>query len=137
MVMGQSVKQWHEWYDLKFHSWLAQDAVNSMQDWRQSLLGVAAEPPRVPCRRAQIVYTDSESDSENVQHQQPACADHQEMAIAMLQSHPPAGSAPDLSLSTALHYGHLLVSESEESEYQSCCSDNASMADNETEAGLD
>ena len=39
-----------------------------MQDWRQSLLGVAAEPPRAPRRRAHIVYTDSESDSENVQH---------------------------------------------------------------------
>lgn len=68
MVMGHSVKQWHDWYDLKFHSRLAQDAVNSMQDWRRCLL--EAEPVRQisqsvqPRRRAQIVYTDSESDSE-------------------------------------------------------------------------
>ena len=55
----------------------------------------------------------------------------------MLQSHPPAGGAPDLSLSTALHCGHLLVSTSEESEYQSCCSDDASMAGSDIEVDLD
>ena len=82
------------------------------------------------------MYTDFESDSENV-HQQPACVDRQEMAIAMLQSHPPASSAPDLSLSTALHCGQLLVSESEESEYRSCCSSNASMAGSDIETDLD
>ena len=38
MVMGHSVKQWHDGYDLRFHSRLAQDAVNSMQDWRLRLL---------------------------------------------------------------------------------------------------
>ena len=37
MLEGHSVKLWHEWYDLKFHSRLGQDAVNYMQDWRQSL----------------------------------------------------------------------------------------------------
>ena len=68
MVMGHSVKQWHDWYDLKFHSRLAQDAVNSMQDWRRCLL--ETEPAQQisqsiqPRRRAQIVYTDSESDAE-------------------------------------------------------------------------
>ena len=72
MVMGHSVKQWHDWYDLKFHSRLAQDAVNSMQGWRRSLLDVAAQPASIPRRRAQIVYTDSESDSETMQ--QPAFA---------------------------------------------------------------
>ena len=67
MVMGHSVKQWHDWYDLKFHSRLAQNAVDSMQGWRHRLLG--AEPVQQtslavkPLRRAQIVYTDSESDA--------------------------------------------------------------------------
>ena len=75
MVMGHSVKQWHDWYDLKFHSRLAQDAVNSMQDWRRCLL--ETEPVQQtslsrPRRRAQIVYTDSESEAEPVQ--QPAFA---------------------------------------------------------------
>ena len=43
----------------------------------------------------------------------------QSWRAALLQS--PA--APDLTLSTALHCGHVLVSDSEEeSEYQSCCS---------------
>ena len=37
-------------------------------------------------------------------------------------THTPA--AADLTLSTALHCGHVLVSESEESQYQSCCSDS-------------
>ena len=46
---------------------------------------------------------------------------------AMLQSHTPA--AADLTLSKALRFGHVLVSESEESQYQSCCSDS----DNEVE----
>lgn len=88
MVMGHSVKQWHDWYDLKFHSRLAQDAVNSMQDWRQSLLDGEAAPASVPRRHAQIMYTDSESDSETVQPQQPASAttmQHQRPASADLQ----------------------------------------------------
>lgn len=48
----------------------------------------------------------------------------QSWRAAMLQSHTPA--APDLTLSTALHCGHVLVSdsESEQSQYQSCCSDS-------------
>ena len=46
----------------------------------------------------------------------------QSWRAAMLQSHTPA--AADLTLSTALHCGHVLVSESEESQYQSCCSDS-------------
>ncbi|KAL3152850.1 hypothetical protein ABBQ38_012165 [Trebouxia sp. C0009 RCD-2024] len=46
----------------------------------------------------------------------------QSWRAAMLQSHPPA--APDLTLSSALHCGHVLVSDSEESRYQSCCSDS-------------
>ena len=46
----------------------------------------------------------------------------QSWRAAMLQSHTPA--AADLTLSKALHCGHVLVSESEESQqYQSCCSD--------------
>ena len=40
----------------------------------------------------------------------------------MLQSHTPA--AADITLSKALHCGHVSVSESEESQYQSCCSDS-------------
>ena len=40
----------------------------------------------------------------------------------MLQSH--TAAAPDLTLSTALHCRHVLVSKSEESQYQSCCSDS-------------
>ena len=46
----------------------------------------------------------------------------QSWRAAMLKSHTPA--AADLTLSTALHCGHVLVSESEESQYQSCCSDS-------------
>lgn len=46
----------------------------------------------------------------------------QSWRAAMLQSRTPA--APDLTLSTALHCEHVLVSESEESEYQSCCSES-------------
>ena len=45
--------------------------------------------------------------------------------------------AADLSLSTALHCGQLFVSESEESEYHPCCSDNASMAGSDIEVDLD
>ncbi|KAL3137449.1 hypothetical protein ABBQ32_006969 [Trebouxia sp. C0010 RCD-2024] len=43
----------------------------------------------------------------------------QSWRAAMLQSQTLA--APDLTLSTALHCGHVLVSDSEESRYQSCC----------------
>ena len=67
MIMGHSVKQWHDWYDLKFHSRLAQNAVDCMQDWRLCLLGVAPAPvaaPQKPRRRAQIVLSESDSDSE-------------------------------------------------------------------------
>ena len=75
MVMGHSVKQLYDWYDLKFHSRLAQNAVDSMQGWRRCLLD--AEPVQQITlaksrRRAQILYTDSESDAEPVQ--QPASA---------------------------------------------------------------
>ncbi|KAL3144600.1 hypothetical protein ABBQ32_004324 [Trebouxia sp. C0010 RCD-2024] len=51
----------------------------------------------------------------------------QSWRAAMLQSHTLA--APDLTLSTALHCGHVLVSDSEESQYQSCCSDSDSDID--------
>ncbi|KAL3141509.1 hypothetical protein ABBQ32_005070 [Trebouxia sp. C0010 RCD-2024] len=51
----------------------------------------------------------------------------QSWRAAMLQSHMLA--APDLTLSTALHCGHVLVSDSEESRYQSCCSDSDSDID--------
>ena len=75
MIMGHSVKQWHDWYDMKFHSRLAQNAVNSMQDWRRSLLGEAPvqQQTAAPRRRAQIVYTDSDSDDAQPA-QQPASA---------------------------------------------------------------
>ena len=53
MVMGHSVKQWHDWYDLKVHFRLAQNDVNSMQDWRRSLFGVA-HPSVVPRLCTQI-----------------------------------------------------------------------------------
>ena len=46
----------------------------------------------------------------------------QSWRAAMLQSHTPA--APDLTLSTALHCGHVMVSESEESLHWSCCSES-------------
>ncbi|KAL3163440.1 hypothetical protein ABBQ32_009816 [Trebouxia sp. C0010 RCD-2024] len=46
----------------------------------------------------------------------------QSWRAAMLQSHTLA--APELTLSTALHCGHVLVSVSEESRYQSCCCDS-------------
>ena len=46
----------------------------------------------------------------------------QSWRAAMLQSRTPA--APDLTVSAALHCRHVLVSESEESQYQSCCSDS-------------
>ena len=46
----------------------------------------------------------------------------QSWRAAMLQSH--TAPAPDLTLSTALHCRHVLVSESEESRHQSCCSDS-------------
>ena len=59
----------------------------------------------------------------------------QSWRAAMLQSRTPA--APDLTLSTALHCGHVLVSESEESDYQSCCSDTASMAASDVEVDLE
>jgi len=95
MIMGHSVKQWHDWYDLKFHSRLAQNAVNSMQDWRRCLLD--AEPVQqttsAPRRRAQIVYTDSESD-EPVQ--QPASA-----AASSVKLNPAAESAAEKVSATA------------------------------------
>ena len=59
----------------------------------------------------------------------------QSWRAAMLQSRTPA--APDLTLSTALHGGHVLVSESEESDYQSCCSDTASIAASDVEVDLE
>ena len=31
MVMGHSLRQWHEWYDLDFHTRLAQDDVASLE----------------------------------------------------------------------------------------------------------
>ena len=46
----------------------------------------------------------------------------QSWRAAMLQSHTPVAAV--LTLSKALHCGHVLVSESEESQYQSCCSDS-------------
>ena len=75
MVMGHSVKQSRDWYDLKFHCRLAQNAVDSMQGWRHCLLD--AQPVQQissakPRRRARIVYTDSESGTGPVQ--QPASA---------------------------------------------------------------
>ena len=92
MVMGHSVKQWRDWYDLKFHSRLAQNAVDSMQGWRQSLLD--ADPVQLSSakarRRAQIVYTDSESDAEPAHQPAPA-------AISALKLNPSAGSVQKTS----------------------------------------
>lgn len=79
MIMGHSVKQWHDWYDLKFHSRLAQNAVNAMQEWRHSLLD--ARPVQqypAPRRRAQIVYTDSDSDEQPVQQPSSTAASQQQ-----------------------------------------------------------
>lgn len=112
MVMGHSVKQWHDWYDLKFHSRLAQDAVNSMQDWRRSLLDVAAQPASAPRRRAQIVYTDSESDSEMMQHQQPASANLQQTA-ASSQQQQTAVEAMHIQEITAASQQHHVAAEPE------------------------
>ncbi|KAL8685224.1 MAG: hypothetical protein Q9218_007894 [Villophora microphyllina] len=78
MIMGHSVKQWHDWYDLKFHSRLAQNA----------------QTTSAPRRRAQIVYTDSESD-EAVQ--QPASA-----AASSVKLNPAAESAAEKVSATAM-----------------------------------
>ena len=74
MVMGHSVKQWLDWYNLKFHPRLAQDAVDAMQEWTADMLQPygAAQPrglKRLTRRHAQIVLSDSEPDC-----QQPALA---------------------------------------------------------------
>ena len=42
MIMGHSIRQWHDWYDLSFHARLAQDAVNAMQVWRDAMLQSSA-----------------------------------------------------------------------------------------------
>ena len=47
LVMGHSVKQWDDWYDLKFHARQAQDAVDAMSSWRQALLSPPAQPQQV------------------------------------------------------------------------------------------
>jgi len=44
MVMGHSVQQWDKWYDLDFHARQAQQAVDAMSTWRQTLLAQAAQP---------------------------------------------------------------------------------------------
>ena len=99
LVIGHNVKQWHDWYDLKFHSRLAQNAVNSMQDWRLALLGVAAQAPSAPRRRAQIVYTDSDSDSEPMQ--QPASAHQHQSAATSRQPQMAAEPTHSQQLTTA------------------------------------
>ena len=43
MVMGHSVQQWDKWYDLDFHARQAQQAVDAMSTWRQTLLAQAAQ----------------------------------------------------------------------------------------------
>ena len=108
MVMGHSVKQWHDWYDLKFHSRLAQNAVDSMQGWRHCLLD--AEPVQQsssakPCRRAQIVYTDSDSDAEPVR--QPASA-----AISSVKLNASAESAQKTSATASQQQEMCLPDES-------------------------
>ena len=71
MIMGHSIRQWHDWYDLSFHARLAQDAVNAMQVWRDAMLQSSApaesesDDEVVPnaatlCRR----FVVSESDSQ-------------------------------------------------------------------------
>lgn len=89
MIMGHSVKQWHDWYDLKFHSRLAQNAVNAMQEWRHSLLD--ARPVQhlpAPRRRAQIVYTDSESDEQPIQQPASIAATQQQQQLNVAAPQP-------------------------------------------------
>ena len=118
MVMGHSVKQWHDWYDLKFHSRLAQNAVNSMQDWRLALLGVAAQPPSAPRRRAQIVYTDSDSDSEPMQqpapahqHQSAATSQQPQMAAEPMQCQPLTTASQQQQMAAEPEY--IIISDSD------------------------
>ena len=42
MVMGHHTKQWLDWYEVKFHSRLAQHAVDAMTLWRNAMLQDAA-----------------------------------------------------------------------------------------------
>ena len=51
MVMGHSVKQWDQWYDLDFHARHAQQAVDAMSTWRQALL---AQPQPAASSIAQL-----------------------------------------------------------------------------------
>ena len=76
MIMGHSVRQWHDWYDLSFHARLAQDAVNAMQVWRVAMLRSAipdqlddAVAPNAATRCRRFIVSESESEPDPVSQQ--------------------------------------------------------------------
>lgn len=122
MVMGHSLRQWHEWYDIDFHTRLAQDAVTAMRRWRHALLqpADASDLEVVPVRkRCRFIIADS--DSELDQHAQPQLG---HANIAQLQSEPqPACPAQQQSAAHQTRPAQQQAqpeSDSEFSEYMSC-----------------
>ena len=125
MIMGHSVRQWHDWYDLSFHARLAQDAVNAMQVWRAAMLQVSApdEPddvaPNAATRCRRFIVSESESEPEPEPASQQACQ-QSEPAVQ------PVGHAPLLPSTASLqHSGYA----SEGSEYMSCSSAGVEVSD--------
>ena len=122
MVMGHSLRQWHEWYDIDFHTRLAQDAVTAMRCWRQALLQPAdcmdeeVGPVRKRCR-----FVIADSDSESDQHTQPEVG-HADSA--QLQSESQAASPEQAQHSEAqqvpVQQAAQPESDSEISDYMSC-----------------
>ena len=64
MVMGHSLQQWHKWYDMEYHSRLAQDAVDAMQSWRAAMLEVSVPSSKLSLSRAphcqHVIVSESE-----------------------------------------------------------------------------
>ena len=63
MVMGHSTKQWLDWYDVKFHSRLAQHAVDAMTLWRNAMLQDAASEQLNAITDAAITAATARSDA--------------------------------------------------------------------------
>lgn len=61
-VMGNSERQWHDSYDLKFDTREAQAAVDAMDTWRQQVLGGAGPSKQLACAESDDVGISSSDD---------------------------------------------------------------------------
>ena len=85
MVMGHSLRQWHEWYDLDFHTRLAKDAVAAMRHLRHALLQPADCIDVDPARKRPRFVISSDSEPECDSQPQPAVQQAASQAVQLAQ----------------------------------------------------